>query len=949
MVAEQSTAWLTDPRRKAAAPELVYDRRSFMLNGERIFVNSASVHYFRMPRSEWREVLMKAKLAGMNCIDTYFAWNVHEPQEGVWDFAGDRDCGAFLDLCAELGLWVIARPGPFICAEWDFGGYPWWLGTKEGIRFRQVNETYLHYTDLYFDRIVPVIRDRQISRSGTVILVQVENEYGYLADDEQGRAHMQYLRNGLLKRGIDVPLITCVGGTEGTVEGANFWSGADRHYAELRAKQPDTPKLVTEFWTGWFEHWGGPSATQKTAPLLEKRIMEIVRAGFTGISHYMFFGGTNFGGYGGRTVGASDIYMVTSYDYDAPLNEYGRITEKYASVKKLSYFLHAFRAFLLQAEALTEQEVTFPRHPGGYLVRGRGSSKGNMWFVESHQEERETVHMTLEGGVTVPVSVHPGEIAPVLDRIPIGEAIHLTSGSLIIGNEIVGKELTLFVAADRGQRSCVVIEAAEPVAITDNGANALSESTADGRGLRLDMCHFEEPGIIRISAGEQSIRFVVLTGDVLDRTWRIEGRSGEGVRYAVGLDDIDVGKDGRVQGTAADPESSVLLLGHWAGGERCVTAGELQMREPSGSGLPQLPAAVWESSPIELQTVVAEEGAVLTGDPLDFGRFGQDYGYLLYACDFDSEQAGEDCLILPDLQDTARVYNNGEEQALVRQVGAAAVPLKTVQGSNRLQILVQHMGRLNFSPYLGETKGLTGPVYRGGRVLDLRRDWRGKDGAAVHLDEVSHPSGAPLVRKEFEPGAMDRAIIAGAVSQGLRINGTPVELEGYHDWFAFCTVDISRYLKPGEVNVIEMPYVSSPLNRLELIMFRNAERLEDWSMAGAGLLGPGAWKAVDAAAETGTAGGPVWYRWRFRRPLWPSGYSIRLKLRLTGMSKGLIVLNGHDLGRFWQIGPQEDYKVPTDWLREENELLLFDEEGRHPGQVRLMYDGPSRQPWFALE
>src|SRR5690606_305549 len=124
-------------------------------------------------------------------------------------------------------------------------------------------------------------------------------------------------KDGIQRRGINVPLITCVGGLEGTIEGANFWRGADDHYGTLVNKQPHTPKLVTEFWSGWFEHWGSASETRKTPQIYEKRLYEVARAGFDGISHYMFFGGTNFGSYGGRTVGSSDIYMVTSYDYDA--------------------------------------------------------------------------------------------------------------------------------------------------------------------------------------------------------------------------------------------------------------------------------------------------------------------------------------------------------------------------------------------------------------------------------------------------------------------------------------------------------------------------------------------------------------------------------------------------------------------------------------------------------
>ena len=319
------------------------DRQSFLVNGTRIFIHSGSVHYFRFPRSEWRGVLAKARLAGLNCIDTYLAWNFHEPREGRWEFEGDKDCAAFIKLCAELGLWVIARPGPYICAEWDFGGFPWWLRTKPGIKFREYNPIYLKYVDLYFDRVVPILARQQITNGGPVILVQVENEYGNLNPDPSAAdsAYLAYLRDGLRRRGINVPLISCRGEVEGAIEAANFWSGADQHLINLARKQPDSPKLVTEFWSGWFENWGAGKANHKTPALLEKRIMEIIRAGFTGLNHYMFYGGTNFGSWGGRTVGDSNIFMTTSYDYDAPLNEYGGVTPKYYVAKRLGYFLRS--------------------------------------------------------------------------------------------------------------------------------------------------------------------------------------------------------------------------------------------------------------------------------------------------------------------------------------------------------------------------------------------------------------------------------------------------------------------------------------------------------------------------------------------------------------------------------------------------------------------------------
>ncbi|WP_340014023.1 beta-galactosidase [Paenibacillus sp. FSL K6-1318] len=987
--------------------ELTYDARSFFLNGERIFLNSATIHYFRMPKEEWREVLLKAKLAGMNCIDTYFAWNVHEPEEGQWSFEGDNDCGAFLDLCAELGMWVIARPGPFICAEWDFGGFPYWLGTKDGVKFRENNETYLHYVNLYFDRIVPIIRERQLSAGGTVILVQVENEYGYLMDDEAASDHMNTLRDGLLQRGIDATLITCVGGAEGTIEGANFWSGADGHYEKLRVKQPNTPKMVTEFWTGWFENWGGPSAIQKTAPLLERRIMEILRAGYTGISHYMFYGGTNFGGYGGRTMGSSDIFMITSYDYDAPLNEYGRVTPKYAVTKNLSYFVHAFGALLMETEEIPAEQIVV-RHPDGISVRGRQADNQKIWFLESHKDERETMHITLEEGRTLPVSLNPGQIVPLLDRVQIAQDVYLTAGTMITGNEMINGELNLFIVAAAGQRSVVELEAGA-LNVTGSTVQVLVEHDSARNVYRFDLFHFQEPGTIQLEANGTPIRFIILDQEMMNRTWRLEATDQKGLRYAIGFDDVDVLSSGQVKGMITDPDRTITLLGDWTDGERTLTGREFLSGEESDEGRQQQPswtapiAPTLPASP-ELSRVMltAKQGSA-SAQPEDFSRYGQDFGYLLYECDFESPTEGITNLILPDIQDTARIIVNGVQQALVRQVGAAGVQLQVAQGKNRLQILVQHMGRLNFSPYLGESKGLAGAVYLAGKVQDIRRDWRTESGL-IHLDEVNSLQGAPLLSRSFTLDSMDRAILVGALSKGLRINGTEVPMEGYQDWFAFQTLDISLYIKPGETNTLEMPYSRSSLDRLELITYSSQGELKDWRMAGTDALLPQQWESYEVAqgashrrvhgsiqraaqpaiAEGGNwsanpvtltsddgissatvsekaqpvsnlvpvqgwYGQPVWYRWRFAKPTVSEHHKVNLMLRLTGMSKGTIHLNGHHLGRYWQIGPQEDYKIPVAWLQEENELLLFDEEGRTPERVRFLLDELSRYPWVVVE
>lgn len=908
--------------------EFTYDDKSYIINGKRVFLNSAAIHYFRMPKEEWREVLVKAKLAGMNCIDTYFAWNVHEPNEGEWNFEGDADCGAFLDLCAELDLWVIARPGPFICAEWDFGGFPWWLGNKEGVKFREYNKTYLKYVDLYFDRITEIIRQRQLSQGGTVILVQVENEYGYLTDDASASAYMSHLRDGLLSRGIDMPLITCVGGVEGAIEGANFWSGADHHYANLVKKQPDAPKIVTEFWSGWFEHWGAPAATQKTPQLYEKRMFEAIQTGFTGISHYMFFGGTNFAGYGGRTVGSSDIFMVTSYDYDAPLNEYGRTTPKYMAAKRFSLFVEAAGSLLLESEAFDTAGIAAPKD---ITVRGRKNGEQRILFVGSDKEERETVYLTLENGRTLPVMVNPGEIVPVLDGLQVLDGVRLISNTAIACNEVVNGVHTLIVYAKDGQRSLVELNADEAIQYADDHPLLYTQSN-NGKTITIDFYHFNEPQDVRLTIGGQSLRVIVLNTSAMDQMWRIaEGQ------WVGGCFDVDIEAGGHLVASVNDsaaavewPESfRVELVGGEAAGQ---TVSAAQSKAPELAG--------WVTSTLDLAAVQGVSCEV----PQDFSSFSQPYGYIVYSSLIESDSDKQTTLILPKLQDTARVYVNGAEVGLIREVGSASIEIPLRQGSNRVQILVQNMGRLNFSPYLGEPKGLFDTGYLQGTAADIRSGWtHGEE--TVHLDRVNLLDGQVTLSRTFQLNGHDRAVLVGAVSKPLLVNGKEVPLEGYQNWFSHDNVDISAFVQPGD-NVIEITYVKSPVNRLELLTYHSSNAIGEWSMAEVAAGVPS-----EAGMELSSAGVkvPTWHRCEFAKPELSADVHAKLKLRLTGMSKGSVWLNGIDLGRYWQIGPQEDYKLPLAWLKDVNELVLFDEEGRSPAKVKLLFDEQTSRRWTSIE
>lgn len=309
------------------------EKDGFRLGGEPFRVISGAIHYFRVPREYWRDRLIKLKACGFNTVETYVAWNMHEPREGEFDYSDMLDIEDFLTTAAELGLYAIVRPGPYICSEWEFGGLPWWLLKNDGIRLRCMDADYIAAVDRFFDSLIPRIAAHQITEGGNVILVQVENEYGSYGDDSE---YIRYLADGLRRRGINVPLFTSDGTnkqmlTGGTVpeifKTANFGSRAEEQFAALREYQPDGPLMCTEFWNGWFDHWT-EEHHHRPGDDAAASLNDILAHGGN-VSAYMFHGGTNFGFMNGANCFDKYEPTVSSYDDDAPVNECGDLTDKY--------------------------------------------------------------------------------------------------------------------------------------------------------------------------------------------------------------------------------------------------------------------------------------------------------------------------------------------------------------------------------------------------------------------------------------------------------------------------------------------------------------------------------------------------------------------------------------------------------------------------------------------
>ncbi|XP_006892911.1 PREDICTED: beta-galactosidase-1-like protein 2-like [Elephantulus edwardii] len=311
--------------------------QNFMLEGSTFWIFGGSVHYFRVPRQYWKDRLLKLKACGLNTLTTYVPWNLHEPERGKFDFSGNLDLEAFIWMAAELGLWVILRPGPYICSEIDLGGLPSWLLQDPNMKLRTTYKGFADAVDHYFDHLMSRVVPLQYKLGGPIIAVQVENEYGSYNKDP---AYMPYIKKALEDRGIVELLLTSDnkdGLSKGVIQGVlatiNLQSQHELNLLTtfLLNDQGIQPKMVMEYWTGWFDSWGGPHNILDSSEVL-KSVSAIIDAG-SSINLYMFHGGTNFGFINGAMHFNEYKSDVTSYDYDAILTEAGDYTAKYFKLR----------------------------------------------------------------------------------------------------------------------------------------------------------------------------------------------------------------------------------------------------------------------------------------------------------------------------------------------------------------------------------------------------------------------------------------------------------------------------------------------------------------------------------------------------------------------------------------------------------------------------------------
>ena len=435
--------------------------KTFLLNGKPFVVKAAELHYPRIPRPYWEHRIKMCKALGMNTVCLYVFWNIHEQQEGRFDCTGNNDVAEFCRLAQRNGLYVIVRPGPYVCAEWEMGGLPWWLLKKKDIRLREPDPYFMERVKLFERKVGEQLASLTIQNGGPIIMVQVENEYGSYGEN---KAYVSAIRDIVRQSGFDkVTLFQCdwasnfeKNGLDDLVWTMNFGTGADidQQFRRLGELRPNAPQMCSEFWSGWFDKWGARHETRPAKAMVEG-IDEMLSKGIS-FSLYMTHGGTSFGHWAGANSPgfAPD---VTSYDYDAPINEYGQATPKYWELR------HTMEKYndggkLPAPPKAPMPVITIPKFvltEYAPLGNGMGSS------VQS-RDIRSFEDMDMGWGIA--------DYSTALPKIPVGSMLTLNEphdfAQVFVDGKYIGKidrvknEKTLMLPpVEKGAELCIRIEA----------------------------------------------------------------------------------------------------------------------------------------------------------------------------------------------------------------------------------------------------------------------------------------------------------------------------------------------------------------------------------------------------------------------------------------------------------------------------------------------------------
>ncbi len=808
-----------------------FNENGYIIDGKPVWLATGEFQYFRLTRGEWRKRLLQLKLAGFNTISAYFAWNYHEVVEGHWDFAGDKDVEAFLKIAAELGLYVIARPGPYICNEWECGGIPAWLSMRPGIRLRTADPQYLNYCDKWWDKIVPIIAKYQLGKEGTIILVQVENEYGH-AGEHQEADYIYHLRDGLRTRGITVPLINCDSFIRHDRILPRKWEGINlccngggdglRMMDRARKMQKEAPLFVTEFWIAAFDWWGRNESGIYSDERAVYGALEMAAGGAGGVNMFVFSGGANFAYWSGRSILSDNNFISTLYGPGAPIMEDGRLSSKYYRLKR------EFTGLMAASEELAKADM--PKISGdinGLCKAVRKSENALFSFYINHSKEQMKIADEKKEQGAVDFAIPAGMVRWSVEHLLLksGFVLEHTTGNLFVADPA----LVIYAKS----RDRVSIKLRDP----ETGEEILLEKM-----VREDTC----PVDWHVVRAGKELTVLLVSEEAVDACYRIELPGQEAVLLE-GLKRIEnlelEGSTLRVTGYQHESyawKADRLGYGGWQPeeGEKIKPFRET-IRNPVVSCRFEEAEQDFDDS----DWFAAEM-------PQPMARFGSGNGWAWYRTEIQAETDGWQMIFPSGASDRWMYFVDGifcaSRGAHTKSGENVQVYLK--KGVHCLAILAENLGMYNtgfeMNIPMGEPKGLYGSVWLNGNEI---KGWRMREG----------------------------------LSKGAAL--TPQ---------------------------------------------KEAERT--------------GWQAPKVTQ----CSCPCFVKGSFRCP---ENFEGAVRIHMEKAGKGSIWVNGFHIGRYWNIGPQQSIWIPLDKLKEENEIVLFEQEKMELSEIFVEYVPYGRRTEVILE
>jgi len=884
-----------------------FDGKSMIINGKREFLYGGEFHYFRVPHELWEDRFIKMKQAGLNTVVTYIPWNFHEEKEGEFRWDGDRDLDKYIKIASKLGMYVIIKPGPYICAEWDFGGFPDWLLPKN-VNLRENDPVFLKLVEGYYKNIAKVLKPHLITNGGKVVLFQIENEYDHLIAftgikryrDNALEYHMKLLEMAR-KEGIDVPAFTVEGSfvrkTE-IIEARTYYPNIpwiwlwefndfDRAIKASTEEQKGKPLMIMELETGWFAQFGQPRydvPTDVTRAILRTVLAE----GASVLNHFLFVGGTTFPYWNCR--GDRGIGSCTTYDFGvSPVREWGDICDKFHLARNTSQFINSFKDILFDSDKKegaakivkggegvslvgsksanlkpgfegTFENVKVLQKSGqkGGFVMVRNISDSNYSMGIEYTSPLDNENRTIPAKGTLNMVSHSSYLFPVDISLADGKVIVKQSTSeVLLKKNIGGSEFIFFNSPDTLKGETILKSEKDLIPNVLEGKLQV-EKTSDGFSLE-----YSSSGVQIIQMG--NLYLVFLDDAMTKRLWDKEGNviiadyhfikditiTGNSIKIKA---DLAEGKNQKMRIFSALKLSEMKV-----NGEKTAVRKDEKTKSyfvNIDNEIKDNVTVRWSSDPKfmadreEIKKSFDDKNWSSISLPNSLEQAGfLKHGYTWYRQSFKIEGKPEDCSVKIETNNMDRFYVYINEKFAWRGIG-------------------------------NPDRNITSLVQSGDNTLAIRYE------NAYHTK--AHPAEGPIQK------------LSGVMK--------PIEIKGKVSGKEF-SIKVDHLKLRQEAGGLHKGYEKPDFND------------EDWTTS----------KAADKYVLTEELGDFVWYRRKFKFAM-KEGISYALKVRINHVTERCIMyLNGKPLGKYESVGPQNDFYVPEPFLKEENLLsIIIESPGVHP-------------------